>query len=52
MKFVPMVSSIYFSSSVVSSFIYPGLFVPLTVSYVLGVGEYELLNFVERKWGK
>jgi hypothetical protein len=52
MKFIQVFSSVYLSSTVLTSFIYPGLFVPLTVSYVLGVGEYELLNFVERKWGK
>ena len=52
MKFVPMISSIYFSSSVISSFLYPPLFVPLTVVYIFGVGEYEFLNQIERKWGK
>jgi hypothetical protein len=52
MKFVPMFSAIYFSSSIISSFLYPPLFVPLTITYVAGVGEYEFLNGIERKWGK
>jgi len=52
MKFVSMVSSIYFSSSIVSSFLYPPFFIPLTVAYVLGMGEYEFLNFIDRKCGK
>ena len=52
MKFVPMLSSIYFISSAVSSFLYPPLFVPLTVTYIAGVGEYEFLSRMERKWGK
>ena len=49
MKFVQVASSIYFSSSVLSSFLCPSLFVPLTVSYVLGVGGYEFLNYSERR---
>ena len=52
MKFVTVFSTIYFSSSVISSFIYPPLFAPLTVAYVAGVGEYEVLSRIERKWGK
>lgn len=52
MKFVPMFSIFYFSSSIISSFLYPPLFMPLTISYVAGVGEYEFLNRIERKWGK
>jgi hypothetical protein len=43
MKFVSTVSSIYFSSSIVSSFLYPPLFTPLTITYIAGVGEYEVL---------
>ena len=43
MKFVSMTSSVYFSSSIVSSFLYPPLFTPLTITYIAGVGEYEVL---------
>ena len=49
MKFVKVASSVYFSSSVLSSFFCPSLFFPLTVSYILGVGEYEFLNYAERR---
>ena len=52
MKFVPMLSSIYFISSAVSSFLYPPLFIPLTVSYISGVGAYELWNRMERRIAK
>lgn len=52
MKFVQIFSSVYLSSSCLSSFLYPPLFVPLTLAYVAGVGEYEFLNFMEGKWGK
>lgn len=52
MRFVSMLSSIYFSSSIISPFLYRPLFVPLTIAYVAGVGEYEFLNFIDRKWGK
>jgi len=48
MKFVPMISSIYFSSSIVSTFLYPSFFIPLTIIYVAGVGEYELLDRIGR----
>ena len=51
MKFVPMFSAIYFSSSVVISFVYPTLFVPTTVAYVFCVGEYEILTIINEKWG-
>ena len=49
MKFVPIVSSVYFSSTVVSSIVYPSLFLPLTIAYVVGIGEYEFLNFIDRR---
>lgn len=49
MKFVQVFSTVYLSSSVVSSFVYPSLFFPLTVSFILGVGEYEFLNFLGKK---
>ena len=49
MKFVEVASSVYFSSSVLSSFLCPSLFFPLTVSYILGVGEYGLLYYAERR---
>ena len=52
MKFVPMISLGYFSLSAVYSFFDPSLFVPITVVYVLGVGEYEILNGIEKRWGK
>ncbi len=52
MKFVQVASSIYFSSSVLSSFLCPSLFFPLTVSYILGVGEYGLLYYAERRLAK
>ncbi len=52
MKFVPAVSSIYFSSSIATSFLDPSLFATLTIVYILGVGEYEVLSRIERKWGK
>ena len=48
MKFVSMISSIYFSSSIVSSILDPSFFIPLTIIYVAGVGEYELLDRIER----
>ena len=53
MKFVPMVSAIYFSFSIIFSFLHPPSFVPLTITYVAGVGEYELLDRIGgSKWGK
>jgi hypothetical protein len=52
MKFVPTVSVIYFSSSIIASFVYPPLFTPLTISYIAGVGEYEVLSRIERKLGR
>ncbi len=49
MKSVAAASIAYFSASVFSSFIYPTLFVPLTLTYIGGVGEYEICNFIERR---
>ena len=52
MKFLPIVSSIYVSSSALTAYLYPELFIPLTVSYVSGVGAYELWNRFERRIAK
>ncbi|MEM3846819.1 MAG: hypothetical protein QXU98_14075 [Candidatus Parvarchaeota archaeon] len=50
MKPITTVSIVYFSSSVASSLFYPPLFIPLTISYVLGVAEYEVLDYIDRRW--
>ena len=52
MKFLPIVSSIYVSSSALTAYLYPELFIPLTVSYVSGIGAYELWNRFERRIAK
>ena len=52
MKFLSIVSSIYVSSSALTAYFYPELFIPLTVSYVSGVSAYELWNRFERRIAK
>ena len=52
MKFLSVVSSIYVSSSALTAYFYPELFIPLTISYVSGVSVYELWNRFERRTGK
>ena len=52
MRFLSIISSVYVSSSALMAYLYPELFIPLTVSYVSGVGAYELWNRFERRIGK
>ena len=49
MKFLSVLSSVYVSSSALTAYIYPELFIPLTISYVSGVSVYELWNRFERR---
>ncbi|MGC8618690.1 MAG: hypothetical protein ACP5UZ_08175 [Thermoplasmata archaeon] len=52
MKFVPAASSFYIFASGVSSFLYPQLFVPLTLSYVFSIGGYEISSFIHGRFVK
>jgi hypothetical protein len=52
MKFVSIVFSVYIFSSGISSYFCATLFVPLTASYVFGVGGYELISFMEGRLRK
>ena len=52
MKFLSIISSVYVSSSALTAYFYPELFIPLTVSYVSGVSAHELWNRFERRIAK
>ena len=52
MKFLPIFSSVYVSSTAIAVYFYPTLFVPLTISYVSGVGVHELWDRFERRIAK
>ena len=49
MKFLSVLSSVYVSSSALTAYFYPELFVPLTISYISGAGVYGLWNRFERR---
>ena len=49
MKFLSIISSVYVSSSAITAYLYPELFVPLTISYISGAGVYGLWNRFERR---
>ena len=52
MKFIPAASSFYIFASGVSSFLYPQLFVPLTVSYIFSVSGYEVSSYIQGRLAK